>query len=83
MYLLIASVQFQSQLQANDLSLPEVHDESTQKVYDWINRRDKDAEMSRSEPIVDYFPNGPHEKSLGKVDIVVITPDSTPSRQPI
>ena len=64
-------------LQAGDLSIAEVCSDSMQGVCDWINRQDESAIISRFTPLVDYFPGDPHEGSPKKVDIVVVTQDST------
>jgi hypothetical protein len=53
-----------------------VQGDSIQKVYDWIRGKNADAEIARDIAIVERFPSGPHEKSLKKVEIVVITPES-------
>ena len=50
---------------------------SRQKVYAWIRDKDEDAELPRCTPIVESFPDGPHDESQGLVDIVIITPAST------
>jgi len=46
-------------------------------VHDWINRKDASAEIFRYKLLVNSFPDGPHEELLEKVDIVVVTPEST------
>jgi hypothetical protein len=53
-----------------------VCDGSTQKIYEWIDRAAKDAQIPRRKPIVHLFPQGPHDISLEMVDIVVVTPAS-------
>lgn len=71
------------QPQASDLSQADVCRGSAQTVYDWINRRSDDARIARHKPIVKYFPQGPHDRSLKMVDIVIVTPDSeSPTSEP-
>jgi len=64
-------------LQASDLSVAEVCSDSMRRVYDWINRKDGSAQLSRHTPLAESFPDGPHEEPLEKVDIVVVTQEST------
>jgi len=73
--------------QAIDLELKKADacDESLQKVYEWIGNIGEDSEILRGDCIVEYFPDGPHDRALRQVDIVVITPESmslyaTPNR---
>ncbi|KAF9644443.1 hypothetical protein BDM02DRAFT_3190581 [Thelephora ganbajun] len=62
---------------AIDLKLEkaDVYNVSTQKVYDWIHNKDEGAMLPRGDPLVEYFPDGPHDQSLEQVDIVVVTPE--------
>lgn len=71
------STRFQA---SGDLSKADVCGHSTQKVSNWISRQDNEAEIPWSRFIVQLFPDGPHDRSLGKVDIVVVTPESASSR---
>ena len=54
--------------------------ESTQKFSDWIHSKPEDDEIPWDEPLADFFPNGPHDKSKRLVDIVVVTPEGTSCR---
>ena len=68
-------------MQASDLNEADAYDKSTKKVNDWIDRQNDDAVLPSGDFIVESFPDGPHEDLLDKVDIVVVTPESTPWRQ--
>ena len=46
----------------------------------WIRNKHEDAEILKGEHLVKLFPGGPHDKLLDQVDIVVVTPESTPLR---
>ena len=69
------------QSQGSGLSKADVYEKSTKKVYDWINRQGDEARVPSGDMICEVFPDGPHAQTLGMVDIVVVTPESTPSRQ--
>ena len=77
----LTGARFQPQFQASgDLSKADVYSHSTQKAYDWISRRVDEARIPRGDHIAESFPHGPHDGSLRKVDIVVVTPERESSR---
>ena len=57
--------------------MADVEIKSTQKAYDWIRGKEKDARLGKGHPIAESFPDGPHDASQKLVDIVVTTPAST------
>jgi len=63
--------------------MADLETKSMQKAYDWIRGKDEDAELGKGYPIVEFFPDGPHDPSQKLIDIVVTTTASAFGGKPV
>ena len=79
-YPLIVHVCPQPQVQVSGLNKEEACKDSAKKVYEWIHSQGEEVQILRGGRLVRFFSDGPHDKSLGQVDMGLLPLDSASSR---